>query len=333
MPSRSRRVVTLALVLLAVSFTGVPDPRVPRASAQAAYPGRAIEFVIPFPPGGPADAAARIVQPKLSSLLGAPIVLVNKPGGGGGLGADYVAKAKPDGYTVFATTNAPFTTVMASQPDLPYRNADFAPVGSYVADLGVIVTKTGNPWKTLEEFAEHARKNPGKLSYGSPGFGTVSFFMVEIFKAAHGLDITHVPFQGGGPAKNAVMGGHVAIASSGLNSFAPLMRSGDLIALATSAPRRVASFPDVPTLAEKGFPEASLNIWMALFVPAKTPREVVDRLSQALEQTMKDPAVVTAIEKAGMVVDFRTPAATGKLVESELETVKKVVARLGIGKK
>jgi len=161
----------------------------------------------------------------------------------------------------------------------------------------------------------------------------VSFFMVELFKVSYGLDITHVPFQGGGPVKNAIMGGHVTIASSGLNSFAPLIRSGDLLPLATSAPRRLPGFPDVPTLAEKGSPEASLNIWMALFVPAKTPPEVVDRLSHALEKAMKEPSVVAAVEKAGMVVDYRGPAATGKLVESEHEAVKKVVARLGIGKK
>jgi tripartite-type tricarboxylate transporter receptor subunit TctC len=321
-------VVTATLLVLAPGGpAGLP------AWAQSPYPNRAIEFVIPFPPGGPSDTAARIVQPKLSALLGVPVGLVNKPGGGGAIGADYVAKAKPDGYTVFATTNAPLTVVPAMQPDVPYRPADFAPIGSYIADLGVIVTRAASPWKTLEQLVEHARKEPGKLSYGSPGLGTVSFFMVELVKVAYGLDIVHVPFQGGGPVKNAIMGGHVALASSGLNSFAPLIKSGDLVALATSAPKRVPAFPDVPTLAEKGFPEASLNIWMALFVPARAPRDVVDRLAQALEQTMRDPAVTAAVDKAGMVVDHRTPAATAKLVETEHETVKKVVTRLGIGKR
>src|SRR2546428_442333 len=267
-----------------------------------------------------------------ASLAAAPILLVHKAGGGGALGADYVAKSKPDGYTVFAATNAPMTIVTAIQPDVSYRPSDFAPIGSSMADLGVIVARAGSPWKTLEEFVDYARKNQGKLSYGSAGLGTVSFFMVELFKASYGLDITHVPFQGGGPVKNAIMGGHVTIASSGLNSFAPLIKSGDLIPLATSAPKRVSAFPDVPTLAEKGFPEASLNIWMALFVPAKTPREVVAKLAKALEKTMKEPSVVAAAEKAGMVVDYRGPTATAKLVETEHEAVKKVVARLGIGK-
>ena len=324
---RRNLVVSMALLALALTPLG-PGP----LGAESDYPSRPIEFIIPFPPGGPADTAARIVQPKLSAALGVPIVLVNKAGGGGALGADYVAKSKPDGYTVFAATNAPMTIVTAIQPDVSYRPSDFAPIGSSMADLGVIVARAGSPWKTLEEFVDYARKNQGKLSYGSAGLGTVSFFMVELFKASYGLDITHVPFQGGGPVKNAIMGGHVTIASSGLNSFAPLIKSGDLIPLATSAPKRVSAFPDVPTLAEKGFPEASLNIWMALFVPAKTPREVVAKLAKALEKTMKEPSVVAAAEKAGMVVDYRGPTATAKLVETEHEAVKKVVARLGIGK-
>ncbi len=324
-----RRNLVVSVVLLALALTPLGPGRL---GAESDYPSRPIEFIIPFPPGGPADTAARIVQPKLSAALGVPIVLVNKAGGGGALGADYVAKSKPDGYTVFAATNAPMTIVTAIQPDVSYRPSDFAPIGSSMADLGVIVARAGSPWKTLEEFVDYARKNQGKLSYGSAGLGTVSFFMVELFKASYGLDITHVPFQGGGPVKNAIMGGHVTIASSGLNSFAPLIKSGDLIPLATSAPKRVSAFPDVPTLAEKGFPEASLNIWMALFVPAKTPREVVAKLAKALEKTMKEPSVVAAAEKAGMVVDYRGPTATAKLVETEHEAVKKVVARLGIGK-
>lgn len=326
--ARRTSILTASLLALALGATAAP-----LALAQSGYPSRPIEFVIPFPPGGPADTAARIIQPPLSAALGVPIVLNNKPGGGGALGGDYVSKSKPDGYTVYATTNSTLTIITAMQPDLTYRPSDFAAVGSYMTDIGVITSKPGNTWKTLDEFVDYAKKNPGKLSYGSAGLGTVSFFTAELFKQAYGLDITHVPFQGTGPVKNAVMGGHVTLGSSGLSSFAPLMKSGDLIALVTTAPKRLPAFPDVPTMAEKGFPDASLNIWMALFVPAKTPREVVEKLSRALEKTMKEPSVVAAVEKAGMVVDYRDPAATAKLVESEHEAVKKVVARLGIGKK
>lgn len=299
----------------------------------ADYPDREIEFTVSFPPGGPADTAARIIAPKMSAILGVPIVVVNKPGGGGALGADYVAKAKPDGYKVYSSTNSVLTISPAIVKDLPYRMDDFAPIGSYMADIGVITSRTGTPWKTLEELVDYAKKNPGKLSYGSAGLGTVSFFTMELFKLSYGLDIVHVPFAGTGPVKTAILGGHVTLSSSGFGSMAPLIKSGDLIPLVTTAPKRVAAFPDVPTMAEKGFPEASLNIWMGLYVAAKTPKPIVDRLVRALEQTMKDPSVAAAVEKAGMLIDHRGPEATRKLLESEHEAVKKAVARLGIGQK
>jgi tripartite-type tricarboxylate transporter receptor subunit TctC len=305
------------------------------AVAQAAereYPNREIEFVVSFPPGGPADTAARIIQPKMSTLLGVPVVVVNKTGGGGALGSDYVAKARPDGYTVYSATNSVLTISPVVVKDLPYRMADFAPIGSYIADLGVITSRPNAPWKTLEEFVEYAKKNPGKLNYGSAGLGTVSFFTMELFKLSYGLDIAHVPFQGTGPAKNAILGGHVTLASSGFGSFAPLFKSGDLIPLVTTASKRVPAFPNVPTMAEKGFPEASLNIWMGLYVPAKTPKPVQDVLVKALAQAMKDPAVMSAVEKAGMEVDYRGQAETQKLLESETASVRKVAEKLGIGK-
>ena len=302
------------------------------SAAEREYPNREIEFVVSFPPGGPADTAARIIQPKMSAILGVPVIVTNKTGGGGAVGADYVAKAKPDGYTVYSSTNSVQTISPALQKDLPYRPSDFTPIGAYAADLLVITAKAGAPWKTLEEFVDHAKKNPGKFNYGSAGFGTVSFFTVELFKLSYGLDIAHVPFQGTGPAKNAILGGHVTIASSGFGSFAPVFRSGDLIPLVTTATKRVPAFPNVPTMAEKGFPEASLNIWLGLYVPAKTPKPVVDVLVKALAQAARDPAVVAAFEKAGMFVDYHAPEETQKLLQSETASVRKVVERLGIGK-
>lgn len=323
-----RHRLALSLVMLALA-AGVAGP----VAAQGDYPSRPIELVIPFPPGGPADTAARIIQPQFSAALGVPLVLVNKPGGGGALGGDYVARSKPDGYTVYATTNSTLTIITAMQPTLSYRLTDFAPVGSYMADLSLVGARPGSAWKTLEELVDFAKKNPGKLNYGSAGLGTVSFFTVELFKLAYGVDIVHVPFQGTGPVKNAILGGHVNLASSGFSSLAPLIKSGDLIPLVTSSPRRVPAFPNVPTMAEKGFPEASLNIWMGLFVPAKTPTDAVGKLARALDRTMKDPGVIAAVEKAGMLIDHRNPEATWKLVESEHEAVKKVVQRLGMVKK
>ncbi|HLA38458.1 MAG TPA: tripartite tricarboxylate transporter substrate-binding protein, partial [Candidatus Glassbacteria bacterium] len=151
----------------------------------------------------------------------------------------------------------------------------------------------------------------------------------ELVKQALDLDIVHVPFEGTAPARTALLGGHVDVSTGGFGSYGPLFRSGDLLPLVTSAPERLADFPDVPTLAEKGIPQASLNIWTALFVPAATPKEVVDKLNGALEQTMKDPAVLKAIAEAGMVANYRTTEATRALLTSEAEAIRGAIARAG----
>lgn len=318
-------VTVLALLLMA---TGASQ----ELAAQTDYPNRKIEFIVPFAPGGPTDTAARIIQPKMSAALGVPVVVVNKPGGGGALGSDFVANANPDGYTVLATINTTLSLVPAIQPDLRYTLRDFAPIGSYMADEVVITSRAGAPWKTLDELVDYAKKNPGKLSYGSAGLGTLSWFTVELFKQSYGLDIAHVPFAGSGPVKTAILGGHVDLAASSAFTVVPLIKSGDLIGLATTGPKRVAALPSVPTMAEKGFPEATANGWPGLFVPTKTPKEIVDKLVKALDKTMKDPSVIAAVEKVGMIVDHRDPEATRKLLESEHELAKKVVKKLGIGR-
>jgi len=315
----------LALVAfaLAVSATG--------ALGQA-YPTRPVEFIIPFAPGGPTDTAIRLIQPALSANLGVPVVLVNKAGGGGALGMDAVAKAKPDGYTLAATVRSTLTILPASQPDVPYKISDFAPIGAYAVDSQIVMVKSGAPWRTLEELVDHAKKNPGKLTYGSAGQGTNSFFTMELLKLAFGLDIGHVPFGGSGPVKNAVLGGHVQIGAAALSPNLSVIRSGDVAALVTSATRRIPAIPNVPTMTEKGQPDASLSTWAELWAPAKTPRAVLDRLAQALDKTMKDPAVVAAIEKAGLQVEHHDPATTLKLVERENEVVRTVAAKLGLGR-
>jgi len=318
-------------VPFALVVAGLVAGMVMPAPAQQ-YPTREIEFVVSFPAGGPADTAARIIGPKMSSILGVPVVVVNKTGGGGASGADYAAKAKPDGYVVYASTNSVLTISPWILKNLPYKTTDFAPIGAYASDFGAITVKGGGPAKTLEEFIDYAKKNQGKLNYGSAGLGTVSFFTMEMFKLAYGLDIAHVPFQGTGPVKNAILGGHVALATSGFGSLAPLIRSGDIVPLVTTSPKRLAAFPNVPTMAEKGFPEASLNIWLGLYVPKATPKPVVDVLVKALAQAAKDPGVASAVEKAGMYVDYSDPVQTWKRIEIETEAVRKVVERVGIGK-
>jgi len=301
------------------------------AAAQTDYPSRPVEMIVVFPPGGPADTAARIIQPALQAVLGVPVALVTKGGAGGALGMDAVARARPDGYTLAASVKTTMTILPVTRRDLPYRVTDFAIIGSYALDSQGILVRASAPWKTLGELIDFAKKNPGKLSYGSAGVGSISHFNVELVKAAHGLDITHVPFAGTGPLKNAILGGHVDIASTAFSPMIPLVRSGDLVALATTTPRPIPGV-NAPTLAEKGLAEASLNTTMQLYAPARTPREIVDKLVRALERVMKDPAVGAALEKAGMIADYRDPEETRKGIESEQQAVARVAAKLGLVK-
>ncbi|MBI1735178.1 MAG: tripartite tricarboxylate transporter substrate binding protein [Candidatus Rokubacteria bacterium] len=325
--TRNARAVVAALVLgLGILAGSAP------VQAQADYPSRQIDFIIPFPPGGPLDAAVRIMHPALQATLGQPVVLVNKGGGGGALGMDAVAKAKPDGYTVAASVKSTLTILPATRKDLPYKPGDFIPVVNAVTDLGVVTAKATGKWKSLEELVGEAKKTPGKLTYGSAGVGTVSFFMMEIIKLAYGIDIAHVPFQGTGPVKNALLGGHVDLGASGFSALGPLIKSGELVPLVTTSPKRVAAYPNVPTMAEKGFPEASINIAVSFYVPAGTPKDVVARLAGAVEKAVKDPAVAGALEKTGMIVDLRDGATLAKDIETERAAVTKVVEKVGIGK-
>src|SRR5712691_11369602 len=247
----------VALLLMALG-AGAPPPRV---FAQA-YPTRPLEFIIPFAPGGPTDTSIRLIQSSLSANLGVPVVLVNKAGGGGAIGMDAVAKAKPDGYTLAATVRSTLTILPATQPDVTYKVSDFAAIGTYALDSQVVMVKHGAPWKTLEALIEHAKKNPGKLTYGSAGQGTNSFFTMELLKLAYGLDLGHVPFGGSGPVKNAILGGHVQVGAAALSPVLSVIRSGDVTVLATSATKRIPAIPNVPTMTEKGQPDASLSTYL-----------------------------------------------------------------------
>jgi tripartite-type tricarboxylate transporter receptor subunit TctC len=319
-----RRLLTLAAVLVIVGAVG------PTMAQQ--YPTRPIEFVIPFATGGPTDIAIRVIQPQLSANLGVPVVLVNKAGAGGALGMDTVAKAKPDGYTLAATTRSTVTIVPATQPDVAYKLSDFAVVGSYAFDSVVVLVKSGGPFKTMEELVEHARKNPGKVTYGSAGLGTNGFFAMEMIKQAYGIDLAHVPFGGSGPVKNAILGGHVPVGAPALSAVHAVIRSGDLFPLVSTASKRLPAIPATPTIGEKGHPEASLSTWMEIYAPARTPKPIVDRLSAALEKTMKDPAVVAAVEKAGLVAEHHDPEDAQKLIERESEMVSRLAKKLNLGK-
>jgi tripartite-type tricarboxylate transporter receptor subunit TctC len=287
-----------------------------------AQQGRPIELVVPAPPGGFNDVTARILQPSLSAQLGAPVVVISKPGANFVIGTDYVAKGAANALAVGLLPNAPITIATAMKQPLPYQLNDLVAVGIVCADVSVITAARETPFGTLEEMVEFARRNPGKLTYASAGQGSVNSLAMEMIKQVYKLDITHVPYQGSGPARTAVLGGHTALGATGLSPMLTLLRSGEVKGIVTTAAGPVPGLPNMPTMAAKGFPEASLNLWLGIFVSSRAPRETLDRLGQSLARTMKEPAVVSQLEKAGLIVDYRDAAGAAKLIEAELRALR-----------
>ena len=321
-----RNRVWMLMIAVTVALGGTGCKR------ETPFPNREIEFIIPFAPGGPADTAARIIQPVMAQKLGVSIVLVNKAGAGGALGAEYIMNAPADGYRVLATTNNTLTVLPALEANLSYKMEDFTPLGSYLSDMSVIASRPDPRWKTLDEFVAYAKKNPSKLNYGSAGNGTISYFAMELVRLAYGLEITHIPFQGTAPAKTALLGGHVDVTATGFGFVGSDIRSGSLIGLVTTSSKRLPEFPDIPTTAEMGFPDVALNIWTGLYLPKGAPPEIAAKLSAALEETMKDPAVQKAVRDAGYIVDYRDAQATAQFAASEAAMIREAVGKLGIKK-
>lgn len=302
------------------------------SASEEAYPSRPIEMIIVFPPGGPTDMSVRIMQPVLETTLGVPLIFTYKVGGNGALGADFLTKAKPDGYTI---GNVPISTFISSpqfNPSIPYKYTDITPICIHTVDPVVLVSRPDAPWKTLGELVDYAKKNPGKLNYGSPGMGSACFVVVELIKLHFGLEITPVQFQGTAPVRTAVLGGHVDFGTGGLSGFIPLIKAGKIIPLVVTTFKPSVDFPDIPTIAKKGLPKPSIDLWNGIFVPQKCPKNVIEKLSWAMEKVMKDPAVISQLEKAMFIIEYRTSEETIRLMEEGFNEITKVVKKLGIVK-
>lgn len=274
--------------------------------AQPDYPKHPVEFIVPYPPGGPADTSIRLIHAAIQQKLGGTVVLNNKTGGGGAIGTTYVAKAAADGYTVLATTTGPLTCGVAVNPKLGFRVEDFVTVGGYAADPTVIAARANDRFKTWEEMVAYAKANPGKLTYASAGAATCPYLVMEIAKQGAGVNVVVVQYQGAAPAQTALLGGHADLAATTLSTALPLMRAGKLVALAMSSARRDPAFPDIPTLEEKGLAAASIDLYAGLWVPLRTPKDVVDRLASALEATARAPDVMSRVRETGFRAEWRS---------------------------
>ena len=316
------------LALLALAGLGIT------AHAQAAaadWPNKPIRWVVPFPPGGAMDAIARTLGEKAGKALGQPFVIENKPGAGGNIGADYVAKQPGDGYALMITsigmaTNKPLYGKLSYDPI-----KDFAPVSLLAVVPNVLVTNATQPdVKTARDVIAAARKAPGKLTYASAGNGTSIHLAGEVFASLAQLDMLHVPYKGSGPAVADLLGGQVNYMFDSITSARPHIQSGKLRALGVTTAKRSSTLPDVPTLAEAGVPGYEVSPWFAVFMPASTPKPIVSKLNKALLDAMKDPDVVKRFETIGAEPVGSTPDELARHLARESERWTQLITERGI---
>lgn len=299
------------------------------ASAWAqSFPDKPIKLTVAFAPGGTTDMVARIVAEPLGKVLGQPVIVDNKPGGGGTVAALELARQAPDGYSLGIAGVGPSAAGPAINPQTKYNPVtDFTPIVNIAATPNVLLVNPKFPAHTFKGFIDEIRKNPGKYSYASAGTGGIAHLKVETLKAVADLDITHIPYRGSAPALTDTMAGTVPIMYDNLPSALPFIRSGKLVALAVAAPRRMPDLPDVPTFAEAGYPAVNSMAYYGIWGPKGMNPEVVAKLNAAVLQVLADPAVRKRLEETNSVVVGNSPQEFAAEIRAEYETAKKVVVQ------
>ena len=312
-PMLSFRSILSALVLsmLGAVSTGT-------ALAQANYPDKPVRFVVPYPPGGGTDVIARIVQDRFQALLGQPIIIDNKGGAGGSVGSELAARAAPDGYTVLFTLSS-HTINPAIYPKLSFDTIkDFESIGTVASLPQILVANPMVPASTVAELVALAKAKPELLAYASVGNGSPGHLAGELFKLRTGTQMTHIPYRGGGPAVTDVISGQVPLLWVSIPAAAQFVKTGKLKALAVSTLKRSAAFPDVPTVQETGVPDFEVDSWYAMFVPARTPQPVIDRLNRALNTVVAEPGIRDKLLAQGAEGVDGTPQTLTRIVAAEI---------------
>lgn len=315
-------------VLLSTLAASVCATALPAAFAQA-FPSRPIRLVVPFP-AGTTDSLARILAQKMSAGLGQPVVVENVPGASGNIGTGQVAKSPADGYTLVLAANSLVTGPLLGIAAPFNASTDLTPVGLVATATSVLVTRPDRPFKTVPELVAYAKARPGKVTYASSGNGTLGHLYAEWFKAEAGIDLLHVPYKGGGPALVDVMGGQVDLLFDVLVTTLPQVRAGKLHAIAVTAGQRSALLPEVPTMAEGGFPGFQGTAWFAMLAPAATPRPVVDQLSAELAKVLATPDIRRDLATLGMVPDTGRPEQFRTLYINENERWTRIIKSAAI---
>jgi tripartite-type tricarboxylate transporter receptor subunit TctC len=303
---------------------------VANVSAQT-YPSRPVTLTVGFAPGGGTDTVARVMQRKLAEYLGQTVVVENRAGAGGTIAAGIVAKAEPDGYNILLATIAALAVAPHLNSKLPYNPlTDFAPISMATESGNVLVVHPSVPAKTLAEYVQLANTRPGGIAYGTSGVGSAGHLAGELFHLTAKANLVHVPYKGGGPAMSDLLGGQIPSVFASATTATPQVKSGKLRALGSTGTKRSAALPDVPTIAEQGYPGYQATNWYAFVAPARTPKEIVARLNREIVKTLNDPDTHAAILKQGEDPTPSTPEELAQHMKREYATWGRVIKEAGI---
>ncbi len=298
------------------------------AFAQSAYPSKPIKLLVPFAAGGTTDLIARVIADPLGRELGQPVVVENRGGGGGSIGAAETARSLADGYHLGIATVSTTATNPAINPKIPYNVAtDFTPIINIAATPNVIAANPQFAGKNYQQFLEEIKKNPGRYSYASPGTGSITHLMMEMFKLSTGTDMIHVPYRGSGPALNDAVAGQVPLIFDNLPSALPFIKEKRLTALVVAAPERVPAMPDVPTFKEIGLEPVNRMAYYGIVGPKNLPKDIVDKVNAATRKVLQDPAIRKRIEETGSIIQAGTPEKFAQQMKEELTVYKDVVLK------
>lgn len=321
----TRRHVLTACALAALCSTAFTP-----ASAQTAFPSKPVTLVVTYPPGGGADAMARLIAPKMGEALGQTVIIENKPGASGQIGASAVAKATPDGYTLMLDASS-FAANPALYPKLPYDSLKaFKPIGVVALFPNVVLVNPSFPAKTINELIAEARKSKDAVSYASSGNGSAQHLAGALFESVAKVDMVHIPYKGGGPALNDVIGGQVPLFFGNLASTLQHVQAGKLRALAVTSARRSNILPEVPSLAESGLKGAEIYEWNAVFAPAGTPEPVIQKLATAFQKALESPEIRARVAQLGGEMQKGTPEQAQSFIQQQINQWSRVIKERGI---